>query len=389
MKSLISTLVLIFVSQSFAGGWISSGGELFRDAKNPWFVRNTQNVTYCIKVEDEGFSASLNDIEATVKEGISYWKDEFSRAQNMGSDGTFQVATQSFQQVACNPTVDIEFLFGYKTLSAEQIKYLKDPKKFIGVTVRTEYDLKNLKAKGFIFFSSDYGPNAYDNVGNLVEKAWSRPKILKYAILHELGHVFGISHMGAGLMAEVFLNQMLNKSMVENYEKFPIESFFRPSQDLELCLPESTFFLNVKWFGASTDKNCIEISSPSIVGTWKVYGKKDKNSPREDVGEIRNVQPNNADLRLRPATILELGDEQKVFTGQEAVFRSYMMGPMLMEMGFSGIYVSAATKKPMPVYISMTPTSLSIQGNATTSKIEPVFIFNSPISILFITSPKP
>ena len=46
-------LLIIFFSQlTFAGGWVSSGGELFSDAHNPWFVRNTKDVNYCVVVDE-------------------------------------------------------------------------------------------------------------------------------------------------------------------------------------------------------------------------------------------------------------------------------------------------------------------------------------------------
>lgn len=388
MRLFILALTLFFSSHCLANGWVSSGGELFRDAKNPWFVRSTSMVQYCIRVESEGFSAPIAEVESAVKEGIQYWKGEFSRSNNL-ADGTFELGTQTFEQVACSENVDIEFLFGYNTLNKEQIAHLKDPKKFIGVTVRTKYDLKNLKAKGFVFFSSDYGVNAYDNTGNLIDKAWSHPRILRYAILHELGHIFGIPHMGSGLMSEVFLNQILNKSLVETYEKTPVESFLRPSTELELCMPGAALFLSPKWFGVTQGYDCFGIFAPAVFGTWKVFVKKDKDAPKEDIGEIRNVSPNLADQRGRPVTILELGDQQTVFTAQEAIFRSYMMGPMLMEMGFTGTYIPKSTGKPQPLYISMTPSSLTMTSATSASKIEPVFVFNSPISVLLIKGPKP
>jgi hypothetical protein len=388
MKPVLFAVALsVFSSVALAQGWVSSGGELFRDAKNPWFVRNTSTVTYCIRLDSTGFSADLSTVETAVKEGFEYWKDEFSRNSSMGSDGSFQVGTQSFEQVpTCSDDTDIQFLFGYQTLNSDQIAHLKDPKKFIGVTTRTAYDLKNLKGRGFLFFSSDSGPQTYDNPGTLVERAWSHPRLLKYAILHELGHVFGIPHMGSGLMSEVFLNQILNKNLVANYEKYPIDSFLRPNSELEIC---GGMGQGIAWFSAPNNPQCLLINAPGPLGIWKVSAKKTKDSAAEEIGEIRNVMPSLMDQRGRPAMILELNDQQKVFTAEETAFRSYMMGPMMVEMGMTGIYISKATKRPQPLYASMTPSSLTIQGLTSQSRLEPVFIFNSPISTLMMISPKP
>lgn len=384
MKFLIVLLLGAFCSPLvLAQGWVSSGGELFRDAKNPWFVRNTSIVKYCIQVEKTNFSADPRDISTAVQEGFEYWKAEFSRTMDMG-DGTFQLATQNFVEGACSEETDIRFLFGFQTLASAEIEYLKNPAKYIGVTVRTAYDFKNLKAKGFIYFSSDHGPNAYDNNGTLVEKAWSHPRLLKYAILHELGHVFGIPHMGSGLMSEVFLNQILNKKLVDKYEKSPIESFFRPSEEIESC---SISGPAMAWFGGPSGYRCLVVQAPNMLMNWKVFAKKDESSAPEEIGELRNLTHNMFDRRGRAATILEITEDQKVFTPKETGFRTFMMGPLILDMGLSGTYISKKTKRPQPSYISITSSSLSIQGMVTPSKLEPVFLFNSPLSLLLLMPP--
>ena len=39
------------LSRGGDGGWVGMGGELIKDARNPWFVKNTAEVFYCIKIE--------------------------------------------------------------------------------------------------------------------------------------------------------------------------------------------------------------------------------------------------------------------------------------------------------------------------------------------------
>lgn len=388
-KISLIAIACVFSQMVSAQGWVSSGGELFRDAKNPWFVRSTKEVKYCIEIEKTNFSADLATVSNTIKEGFAYWKSEFNRSPSLGGDGTFEVATQNFIQINCNDasqTPDIRFLFGYDTLNPDEIKKLENPSKFIGITVRTDYSLQKLKGSGFVFFSSDQGPHAYDNNGSLIDKAWSRPRILKYAILHELGHIFGVPHMGSGLMSEVFLNQILNKNLVDKYESNPIESFIRPAAELDSC---SIAGVAQVWFGMPTGYQCLHIDTSNYLGPWKVYAKKTKDANLEEIGEVRNLNMNLVDQRGRPAVILELNDQQQVFSATEAVFRSFMFGPFMIDMGMSGSYFSAVTKRLAPVYISVTPSSLSIQASPVPSRLEPVFIFNSPISVLMLISPKP
>lgn len=387
MKALF-ILLLALCWQQIAGaqGWVSSGGELFQNAKNPWFVKNVSEVKYCIQIDSSSFSADPATVETALREGFEYWKTEFNSSVTLNPGSSFQVATQDFVRAECGAGTDIQFLFGFGTLKPDQIAYLKNPRKYIGITVRTDYDLVQMKGKGFVYFSSDSGAHVYENNGSLIDKAWSRPKILKYAILHELGHIFGIPHMGSGLMSEVFLNQILNKGLVAKYEETPIESFLKPSGDIESCSISASA---VSWFGAPAGTACIVVQTTNVIGNWKVFAKKTKDSNPDEIGELRNLQMNLADQRGRPVTVLELTEGQKVFTAQEAAFRSFILGPFLIDMGLSAVYVPVSTKRPAPVYASVTPSSLSIQASVVPSRLEPVFIFNSPLSVLLLITPTP
>lgn len=39
-----------------AGSWSSGGGNLLKDANNPWFIQNAESVTYCLEVSESGLS---------------------------------------------------------------------------------------------------------------------------------------------------------------------------------------------------------------------------------------------------------------------------------------------------------------------------------------------
>src|SRR4051794_30919586 len=60
------------------GAWVSSGGELFKDANNPWFVKNTTTVHYCVNIDESSFSATREEAEVLVRKAIQYWKKEFA-----------------------------------------------------------------------------------------------------------------------------------------------------------------------------------------------------------------------------------------------------------------------------------------------------------------------
>jgi hypothetical protein len=379
-------IAILLISVNSWAGWVSSGGGLFRDAMNPWFVRNTTDVKYCIRVDKASVSASETDISTAIAEGISYWISEFAKVQGAPAIGFFNLGTQKFSEVACSdPDVSIEFLFGVGTLNPKQFAHLVDPTKYVGVTVRTDYDEVNLKGKGFVFFSSDMGPSAYDNPGSLISQAWTHSKILKYAILHELGHVFGIPHTGSGLMAEVFLNQILDKSLVGIYEKAPIESFMHPNERVVSCM----FMLpSLKDFFEGDPKHkCIEVQK--VEGApWKVYSREDETAVPVEVGEIRAIQSDILSYQSKPVSILQITGAQTVFSAKETAFRSFLVGPAASQFQGKGTYVSKKSSIPKSILMTVGPSYLSLTGSVGT-KLENVFIYNSPIGALLNISPTP
>jgi hypothetical protein len=190
--------------------------------------------------------------------------------------------------------------------------------------------------------------------------------------------------MGSGLMSEVFLNQILNTKLVDLYEKSPIESFLRPSDRIQNCQVSSK---SITWFSAPAGYRCLIVEARIGSPVWKIFARKQDSDQPEEIGELRGVSMNLFDQRGRSTSILEITESQSVFTPKETAFRSFMMGPMILDMGFSANYFPHATKEPKPVYIAITSTSLTIQGLSAPHRLEPVFIFNSPISILLMMPP--
>lgn len=184
-------LGLLSFGFSANAGWSSGGGELIRDARNPWWLSNTLKVQYCILADEQNMGISVEIMRGHVKTALDYWKKQFAKAPNFGEK--VKVATQEFTEVACNK--DIEFKFQFGVLDAEQFKMIPEPTRFVGLTIRTEYDKVNLAAKGFIYIAPQSGPLKLDLTG-LVEKPWSENNggRLLPILIHELGHVFGLSH---------------------------------------------------------------------------------------------------------------------------------------------------------------------------------------------------
>ena len=375
-------LGIFLTTNALAGGagWESSGGEIFRGAKNPWFVTNTPAVQYCIQFDSASMNANVDQARRLIQDGLAYWKTEFSRTTHVNK-GFVDLATQTFTEVPCSLGVaQMEFLFGYGSLNSERLAYLASPEKFVGVSVRTDYDSKNLRGKGFVYITSDVGPHAYSagdaNIG-LIPNAWKNERLLAYAILHELGHVFGIPHTGAGLMSEVFLEQLLNPRVYEVFLTEPIDSFFFPAATMESC--GQLAGADKAFFGADLDSDCLQFRMLGPDQPISVFAKKKAEANWKPVGVFENVTPNLFDTRNLPAVHVELPPDQTVFTSQAANFKSFMIGGMFYDAGFGASYRAFASPVPKSAYVKITSDSLYVIANVG-GKTKTVFNYSSWIA---------
>lgn len=179
--------LLGYVAQTqAAGGWVSGGGELIRDAQNPWFLGNVKDVSYCIEIDENNFGQTRARVQQIVSHGIENWKAEFKNQVKQAKDVDLGIATQNFREVACAPEgVDIRFQFG--VLTGEQMRKLEDPTRFVGVSVRTDYDRVQMRGKGFVYISPARGPLKF--VGErIVDDPWAMQNggLLYMVVLHEL-----------------------------------------------------------------------------------------------------------------------------------------------------------------------------------------------------------
>jgi hypothetical protein len=275
IKSIVTVLTMVTPAASFAA-WSSGGGELIKDLHNPWFVQNTKQVTYCIARDAEHFKLNTEEgfpIETLVLDAVKYWKDEFKTAANpsvSGPDG-FTVATQDFVHVDCSQDPDISFQFGYLSPAqlAEMKKLAVDPKGFVSLAVRTDYDQVNLKGKGFVYLAADSGP-LRPNTDEMLENPWAvgSGSFIYKVLVHELGHVFGVQHQSdyLSVMAPEFPEALVRKPKdglpVSGGYSYYLPRFFQfaQSKDFWVCM-------NLEWHTAA-------IHFYGIPDGWKCYSRR-------------------------------------------------------------------------------------------------------------------
>jgi hypothetical protein len=225
MTNFVASLLslLLFSSLAFANdGWTSAGGEGVREARNPWFLNNVREVSYCIEIDSANFGASTDVIQAKVKKSLDFWQSEFSKASlpSLPTFGALKIASQNFVEKSCDETTDLRFQFG--VLSADQEARLKTPQDFAALSVRTKYSSKDLRAQGFVYLAPTNGRLAYRADGFL-QDVWSRnqSETLYLTLVHELGHVFGLPHLGSygELMSEGYVESLITQSLLRDESK--------------------------------------------------------------------------------------------------------------------------------------------------------------------------
>jgi len=249
MKILTTLYFLLAMTSPAFGAWASGGGQIHRDGHNPWFLQNTTSVRYCIDIDEVNFGVSAAEASVAVKDALNDWLTTFAAAEDdyyseneLVPYGQLRVGTQIFSEHPCSGPGDIDLRFQFGRLTSDQVELFENPREFVGIAVRTEYDKINLKGKGFVYLSPVAGPLAA-NHPRIHSAAWHLHDhfALKFVLRHELGHVFGIDHQRNSVMDERWPELFVDRQFLEDMTP-TVRNFFERRVGLMRL-----FGLNTKW----------------------------------------------------------------------------------------------------------------------------------------------
>lgn len=208
-------------SQALRGGMDSGGAGLYGSDHNPWFLPNTTSIKYCLDSNPATFHQSLDVVDQMIKDAFKDWRAVFELSEKtdpieVPGYGVLHIATQQIERGKCSDK-DIDLRFQLGVLSEEQKKKIGDEHQWIGAAYRTEYNEETLRGKGFIYIAADAGPDRPSS-GELVEDIWRVCDgcLLRRTLVHELGHVFGLGHVGNSwdIMSEGHLEKVTSSKWV-------------------------------------------------------------------------------------------------------------------------------------------------------------------------------
>lgn len=353
----ISKVSIVLMTFCFAreasAAWVSSGGNALDDATNPWWLKNTPAVSYCVDVDEIAVSATRAQVEVAVERALSYWQTEFGREDG---EPTHAIATQRFTRVACDeatagePALRVQV--GPSTLSAEQSAYLGNRiAGIVGIAVRTAYDEVNLRGRGFIYVAADPQQLIDWHAGEMFFRPWSHAQRLERVLVHELGHVFGLPHIPGTLMDEWAPNHWFRDDFFDD-RATSIPAFSGTSLSNATCTLTGINLRRTRaYFDLPVDANCLAIEIDRTELSGRVFAGKRAGEALAPIGTVDfsriGVGANGQSL-----VQIHLNPRQQVFQTAATVIYGNMAS--WVTMAEEAIYRSGAQTKQMLISRDLT-----------------------------------
>lgn len=216
----------------------SIGGSDFLDAKEnaAWFLGD-KTIRYCVEVE-RSFPLSQKAAETEIEKAFKMWQDYFAINEiNKSVDdipGARPFALKTQFENACSGIEDLTFYIGgTNALIARAKKKLRNP---MGFVERTEFDVAKGWAKGFVWIANP------KDIKEVADYPYYQTHFL-VIILHELGHIYGNSHVADTVMeaSAIELYNMGSKAISVNPEAHITPISIDGTQQLYPCVSNSIF----------------------------------------------------------------------------------------------------------------------------------------------------
>lgn len=403
---LLGSLLLLAQATSARADWASGGGEVMRDKQNPWFLKNTTTVDVCLVWDQRYFhpvDRDFDGLKTRFEESVGYWKREFAKSYVVGSARTTAVATQDFRVVSMEvvgnglvpsprcEAADLKVQFGY--LSQEQIDFFNEKlggvQQYLASTVRTSYDPVNLKGRGFIYLKPDSGPLSQQAPG-IVPNPWGLGEgtLINYALLHELGHLFGVPHKSLeSFMAVDFLERAFNVIWAEQYAGHVMyPGFFSWNRDESIRESCDVSTKRRGWksllkIPAEHNNLLVRFEGENRIAFYSSYQADCENpetdGPRTLLGAL-TYDPAKVTYMWEEAVRIYLTPEQTVITEipDGGGFAQWVMGPMVKNEEFAGTFVSADGTFSRKMLVTTSPQALGFAGSRFSAEIDGEWYFN-------------
>lgn len=372
--------VLSFLSATPAlASWSTDGGFFIGNSANPWFLENVAEVKYCI-VRGNGFSLDEEKSDAIIQSAIQFWKNEFvepnlyaSHIQGVQDSPPIRIATQNFIHTSCSDKTDIVFQLGI-ILNSEQHRILENqPKKIIGLAVRTEYDEVRLRGKGFIYISPDV------NSVHLPPDNWSilNGSMFKWLIMHELGHVFGVPHLypygswGKNIMEEDF-PETLVKEGSESVSTFIFSVDNSRGQLIYRNSNVNSLPVFSSFFGLPTAENFTIWFTPKLNNEQQVKYADSFLNPMENPDSFQEIgkivfSQTNPDVEMMPLIRVLVTKKQKVFSNvfsetDHLMFDRSLPGPGFLIQYYKATFISKDRSIIRPISFTIGRDNVKLGG---------------------------
>ncbi len=204
----------------------SGGGLIYGNRMNPWFLPGQESPTWCSVIDAENFGVPKDIVDRIIADVLQSW--------NVTLDVKFN------QLPTCDGTADLKFYLGVAPQTQQEAResleniFNETSEDIAGLTVRTEYDEKTMRGRGFIYIAPETGPLSLQRP-EFMERPWQwfGHKILRVAISHEVGHVFGLQHSrgDTDVMGARVIESLLNKA---NLKWMPVSDSVRKAFNQKL-----------------------------------------------------------------------------------------------------------------------------------------------------------